>query len=76
LSTTSILIKTYLFHFKPTWQPEFSKKLTLLSLPSSYPPDQIEIREYLRGASPLFFNLPLPLDKGKGIKGIGLPKEN
>jgi len=27
----------------------------------------------LRGAKPLFIkNLPLPLDKGKGIKGIGL----
>jgi hypothetical protein len=29
----------------------------------------------LRGASPLFTeNLPLPLIKGKGIKGIGLIK--
>jgi len=28
----------------------------------------------LRGANaPLKTNLPLPLDKGKGIKGIGLP---
>ena len=31
----------------------------------------------LRGAQPLFReNLPLPLDKGKGIKGIGLPSKS
>jgi len=31
----------------------------------------------LRGAKPLFRkNLPLPLDKGKGIKGIGFPNKN
>jgi len=29
------------------------------------------------GATPLFReNLPLPLDKGKGIKGIGLPDKS
>jgi hypothetical protein len=27
---------------------------------------------FKRGGSPSFKNLPLPLDKGKGIKGIGL----
>lgn len=32
---------------------------------------------YLRGASPLSIDfLPLPLIKGKGIKGIGLPNRN
>jgi len=30
---------------------------------------------FKRGASPSFFNLPLPLDKGKGIKGIGSPNK-
>jgi len=31
----------------------------------------------LREAKPLSINcLPLPLDKGKGIKGIGLPNRN
>ena len=31
----------------------------------------------LRGAKPLSIScLPLPLDKGKGIKGIGLPNRN
>jgi len=30
------------------------------------------IREFKRGVSPSFQNLPLPLTKGKGIKGIGL----
>jgi len=31
----------------------------------------------LRGAKPLSINyLPLPLIKGKGIKGIGLPNRN
>jgi len=31
----------------------------------------------LRGAKPLYRNyLPLPLNKGKGIKGIGLLKKN
>jgi len=28
-------------------------------------------RELKRGEAPLKKNLPLPLDKGKGIKGIG-----
>jgi hypothetical protein len=33
----------------------------------------IEFKESLRGAlAPLLKNLPLPLVKGKGIKGIGL----
>jgi hypothetical protein len=32
---------------------------------------------YLRGAKPLSVNhLPLPLIKGKGIKGIGLPNRD
>jgi hypothetical protein len=38
------------------------------------------IREFKRGVSPSFINIvPLPLTKGKGIKGIGLinnPKAN
>jgi len=29
-----------------------------------------------RGVSPSFQNLPLPLIKGKGIKGMGLPNKN
>ena len=31
------------------------------------------IQESFREAKPLFLLTPLPLDKGKGIKGIGLP---
>jgi len=31
---------------------------------------------FKRGISPSFQNLPLPLDKGKGIKGIGSPNKN
>jgi hypothetical protein len=30
----------------------------------------------LRGASPLLYKNPLPLEKGKGIQGIGLPYKN
>ncbi len=30
------------------------------------------VEESPRGAKPLLKNLPLPLNKGKGIKGIGL----
>jgi len=34
------------------------------------------MRGSLRGAKPLFRkNIPLPLDKGKGIKGMGLPNK-
>ena len=29
---------------------------------------------FKRGVSPSFQNLPLPLIKGKGIQGIGLPR--
>ena len=32
------------------------------------------VGEFKRGEAPLQKNLPLPLDKGKGIKGIGLIK--
>jgi hypothetical protein len=31
---------------------------------------------FKRGVSPSFQNLPLPLIKGKGIKGMGLPNKN
>jgi len=32
-----------------------------------------ESKESYRGAKPLFIkNIPLPLDKGKGIQGMGL----
>jgi len=31
---------------------------------------------FKRGASPSFQNPPLPLIKGKGIQGIGLPNKN
>jgi len=31
---------------------------------------------FKRGISPSFYNIPLPLTKGKGIQGIGLPDEN
>jgi len=37
----------------------------------------IKLMGSLRGAKPLFYKLfPLPLIKGKGIKGIGLPDKN
>jgi hypothetical protein len=37
--------------------------------------EEVILKGSLRGATPLFReNLPLPLIKGKGIKGIGLPQ--
>jgi len=33
-------------------------------------------RELKRGEAPLTTPIPLPLIKGKGIKGIGLPSKN
>jgi hypothetical protein len=32
--------------------------------------------EFKRGEAPLQNQFPLPLDKGKGMKGIGLLKKN
>ena len=49
----------------------------LLRRLSPFPYFEVVREGSLRGASPLYRNyLPLPLVKGKGIKGIGLLKKN